>query len=85
MLDEDYLYIGKKSTCKSDKSKFVDIVIIDFFKFEGSSRIFSCADEDEIKEFIYEAGTLAPLQTYTSDVLDASSTNCPVCGINHLF
>ena len=50
MLDEDYPYIGKKSTCKSDKSKYVDMVVTGYFKYGGSSSIFSCADEDEIKQ-----------------------------------
>ena len=89
MLDEDYPYIGKKSTCKSDKSKYVDMVVTGYFKLGGSSSIFSCADEYEIKEFLYEMGPLAaalnanPLQTYTSGVLVANSTDCPSSGINH--
>ena len=89
MLDEDYPYIGKKSTCKSDKSKYVDMVVTGYFKYGGSSSVFSCADEDEIKEFLYETGPLAaalnanPLQTYTSGVLDVNSTDCPSSGINH--
>ena len=89
MLDEDYPYTGKKSTCKSDKSKFVDIVITGYFKLGKSSSTYSCVDEDEIKEFLYEMGPLAaalnanPLQTYTSGVLDVNSTNCPSSGINH--
>ena len=89
MLDEDYPYTGKKSTCKSDKSKFVDMVVTGYKKLGSSSSTYSCVDEDEIKEFLYGAGPLAaalnanPLQTYTSGVLDVNSTECPSSGINH--
>ena len=89
MFDEDYPYTGKKSTCKSDKSKFVDIVITGYFKLGKSSNTYSCVDEDEIKEFLYEMGPLAaalnanPLQTYISGVLDITSANCPLEEINH--
>jgi len=89
MFEEDYPYTGKKSTCKSDKSKFVDMVITGYKKLGSSSSTYSCVDEDEIKEFLYGAGPLAaalnanPLQTYTSGVLDVNSTECPSSGINH--
>ena len=89
MLDSDYPYIAKKSTCKSDKSKYVDMIVTGYFKQGGSTSTYICVDEDEVKEFLYETGPLAaalnanPLQTYTSGVLDVSSTNCPVSGINH--
>ena len=42
-----------------------------------------------IKEFLYATGPLAvalnanPLQTYSSGVLDKTSTQCPVSGMNH--
>ena len=89
MLDSDYPYIGKKSTCKSQKSKYVDMTVTGYFKLGGSYSTYTCVDEDEIKEFLYETGPLAaalnanPLQNYASGVLDATSANCPVDGINH--
>ena len=89
MFDSDYPYFGKKSTCKSDKSKYVDMKVTGYFKLGGSSSTFSCVDEDEFKEFLYETGPIAaalnanPLQNYTSGVLDISSTDCPESGINH--
>ena len=42
-----------------------------------------------MKEFLYENGPLDaalnanPLQTYSSGILDKSSAQCPVSGINH--
>ena len=89
MLDSDYPYKGMKSTCKSDKSKYVDMVVTGYFKLGNSYSTYSCVDEDEIKEFLYETGPLAaalnadPLQTYSSGILDVNSTKCPVSGINH--
>ena len=50
---------------------------------------WSPVDEDEIKEFLYETGPLAvalnanPLQTYSSGILDKTSSQCPSSGINH--
>ena len=89
MFDSDYPYKGLKQTCKSDKSKFADMTIIGYKKLGSSSSTWSCVDEDEVKEFLYETGPLAialnadPLQTYSSGILDVSSTKCPSSGINH--
>ena len=89
MLDSDYPYTGTKGTCKSDKSKYVDMSVTGYKKLGSSWSTWSAVDEDEIKEFLYETGPLAialnadPLQTYTSGILDLTSTKCPSSGINH--
>ena len=89
MLDSDYAYKGTKSTCKSDKTKYVDMTITGYKKLGSSWSTWSAVDEDEIKEFLYQTGPLAialnadPLQTYSSGILDLTSTKCPSSGINH--
>ena len=89
MTDTDYPYKGVKSTCRSDKSKYVDMTITGYKKLGSSYSTWSAVDEDEVKEFLYETGPLAialntdPLQTYSSGILDVTSTKCPTSGINH--
>ena len=89
MLDSDYPYKGVKSTCKSDKSKYVDMTVTGYKKLGSSYSTWSAVDEDEVKEFLYETGPLAialnadPLQTYVSGILDKTSNQCPTSGINH--
>ena len=89
MLDSDYPYTGTKGTCRSDKSKYVDMTVSGYKKLGSSWSTWSAVDEDEIKEFLYETGPLAialnadPLQTYTSGILDKTSSQCPSSGINH--
>ena len=89
MLDSDYPYTGTKGTCKSDKTKYVDMTVTGYKKLGSSWSTWSAVDEDEVKEFLYETGPLAialnadPLQTYTSGILDLTSTKCPSSGINH--
>ena len=89
MTDTDYPYKGVKSTCRSDKSKYVDMTITGYKKLGSSYSTWSAVDEDEVKEFLYETGPLAialnadPLQTYSSGILDVTSTRCPTSGINH--
>ena len=89
MTDTDYPYKGVKSTCRSDKSKYVDMTITGYKKLGSSWSTWSAVDEDEVKEFLYETGPLAialnadPLQTYSSGILDVTSTKCPTSGINH--
>ena len=91
MTDTDYPYKGVKSTCRSDKSKYVDMTITGYKKLGSSWSTWSAVDEDEVKEFLYETGPLAialnadPLQTYSSGILDVTSTKCPTSGINHAF
>ena len=89
MLDSDYPYTGTKGTCKSDKTKYVDMSVTGYKKLGSSWSTWSAVDEDEVKEFLYETGPLAialnadPLQTYSSGILDLTSTKCPTSGINH--
>ena len=89
MTDTDYPYKGVKQTCKSDKSKYVDMSVTGYKKLGSSYSTWSPVDEDEVKEFLYETGPLAvalnadPLQTYSSGILDVTSTKCPTSGINH--
>ena len=89
MYDSDYAYKGTKGTCKSDSSKYADFKVTGYKKLGSSYSTWSCVDEDEVKEFLYETGPLAialnadPLQTYSSGILDLTSTKCPSSGINH--
>ena len=59
------------------------------YSYRGTKSTWSPVDEDEIKEFLYETGPLAvalnanPLQTYSSGILDKTSSQCPSSGINH--
>ena len=85
MFEADYPYTGTKGTCKSDSSKYIDMIITGYKKFGSTT---SPADEDEMKEFLYENGPLivglngTPLQTYTGGIIDVTSSQCPASGIN---
>ena len=89
MTDADYPYVGYKQSCKSDPSKYVDMTITGYKKLGSSSSTWDPVDEEEIKEFLYETGPLAvalnanPLQTYSSGILDKTSSQCPISGMNH--
>ena len=89
MLEEDYPYTGVKGKCKSDKSKYIDMKVTGYKKLGSSSSTWSCVDEDEIKEFLYETGPLSIalnaelLQNYSSGIIDVPSSQCPSSGINH--
>ena len=89
MLDSDYPYTGTKGTCKSDKSKYVDMSVTGYKKLGSSWSTWSAVDEDEIKEFLYETGPLAIalnadyLSYYTGGIVDYTSSQCPSSGINH--
>ena len=89
MFESDYPYTGRKGSCKSVASKYADIKVTGFKKLGGSSSVYSCVDEDEMKEFLYENGPVSvalnanPLQTYVSGILDVSSSKCKTSGINH--
>ena len=56
MFDSDYPYTGRKGTCKSVASKYADFKVTGFKKLGSSSSVYSCADEEEMKEFLYENG-----------------------------
>ena len=87
--EEDYPYTGVRGTCKADKTKYIDMKVTGYKKLGSSSSTWSPVDEEEIKEFLYEAGPLAValnadiLQTYTGGVIDVPSSQCPASGINH--
>ena len=89
MLDSDYPYKGYKKTCSASSSKYVDMTVTGYTKLGSSSSTWEAIDEDEIKEFLYETGPLAvalnadPLQSYSSGILDKTSSACPSSGINH--
>ena len=82
--DADYPYTGRIGTCKADPSKYIDMIIT------GYKTLPSPADEEEMKEFLYETSPLivglngTPLQTYHGGIIDKTSSECPSSGINHL-
>ena len=82
--DIDYPYKNYKGTCKADPSKYVDMIIT------GLKKLSSPADEEEMKEFLYETSPLivglnaTPLRTYSGGIIDITSSECPSSGINHL-
>ena len=81
---EDYPSTGQKYSCKADPSKYIDMKITGFKKFD------SPADEEEMKEFLYENSPLivginaSPLQSYTGGIIDKFSSECPPNEINHI-
>ena len=89
MTDADYPYVGYQQSCRTDPSKYIDMKVTGYRKLGSSTSTWSPVDEDEIKDFLYETGPLAvalnanPLQTYTGGILDKTSSQCPVSGINH--
>ena len=89
MYDTDYPYVGEEQTCKSDKTKYADFKVTGYKKLGSTWSTWSCVDEDEIKEFLYETGPLAValnadyLSSYTGGIVDYTSSKCPYSGINH--
>ena len=89
MYDSDYPYVGTEQTCKSDKTKYADFKVTGYKKLGSSWSTWSCVDEDEVKEFLYETGPLAIalnadyLSAYTGGIVDYTSSKCPSSGINH--
>ena len=89
MFDSDYPYVGVDQTCKSDKTKYADFKVTGYKKLGSTWSTWSCVDEDEVKEFLYETGPLAValnadfLSSYTGGIIDYTSSKCPYSGINH--
>ncbi len=89
MFEADYPYVGYKGTCKENPSKYVDMIVKGFIKIGDSSSTFSPADEDEMKEYLYNNGALSvalngtPLQTYSGGIIDLDRSKCNPAGINH--
>ena len=51
-LAEDYPYTGRKSTCKTDYNKCIDMTVTGYKKLGSSTSTWSPVDEDEVKEFL---------------------------------
>ena len=89
MYDNDYPYTGVEGTCKSDKSKYADFKVTGYKKLGSTWQTWSCVDEEEIKEFLYETGPLAValnadyLSSYIGGIVDYTASQCPYSGINH--
>ena len=88
LLESDYPFKGIRSTCKFDATKSV-MKIIGYKKLENYYSNITCADEEEMKQFLIDNGPLIvafnskPLQTYSSGIIDLPESKCPKSGINH--
>ena len=58
--------------------------ITGFEKLGGDSSVFSCTDEEEMKEFLYNKGPVSvvafnedPLKMYAFGIIDRTSSQCP--------
>lgn len=87
---EDYPYVGVEQTCKSDKSKFdPDVVIDGWEKLGDKDVIIDPANEDDMKEYLYEKGPLAIimnsilLREYTGGIIDVDESECSTSRLNH--
>ena len=82
--DSDYPYVGKKGECKENPSKYIDMIVT------GYKKLNYPADEEEMKEFLYETSPLivglngTPLQTYSGGIIDKTSSECPSSELNHV-
>ena len=82
--DSDYPYVGKKGECKENPSKYIDMIVT------GYKKLNYPADEEEMKEFLYETSPLIvglngnPLQTYSGGIIDKTSSECPSSELNHV-
>ena len=89
MTEKDYPTRGTQSTCKSVRDKYIDMKVTGFIKLGKSYDVFSCVDEELMKEFLYENGPLSIafnaycLQLYISGIIDLDLEKCPISGINH--
>ena len=87
MLESDYPYKGLKSTCKFDINK--SVMTIRGYRKLGSVG-GSCADEYEMKEFLYETGPLVvgyngkAIQNYSGGIIDLTEEQCPKTVINRV-
>ena len=89
MTEKDYPTRGTKGTCKSISEKYVNMKVTGFKKLGKAYDVFSCVDEELMKEFLYENGPLSIafnaycLQLYSRGIVDMDSEKCPTSGINH--
>ena len=85
MLDSDYPYKGLKSTCKFDINK--SVMKIRGYKILGNVG-GSCADESEMKEFLYQTGPVVvgfngkAINNYNGGIIDLTEAQCPKSVIN---
>ena len=88
MKEDDYPYRGLVSACKADPSKYIDMKVTGYRRLGNGYTKDSPADEEEMKSILYSKGPInvglnvTPLQTYTSGIIDYSSTLCPPTHIN---
>lgn len=88
--EEDYPFNGYKRSCRRIPEKYSDMKVLGFKKLgKESYDWWAEADENDMKEFLYQNGPLSivlnsyPLFNYASGVIDISEEKCPVSGINH--
>ena len=89
MTEKDYPTQIQKHACKKDKDKYVNMTVTGYKKLGKEYDVFSCVDEELMKEFLYENGPLSIafnancLQVYKGGIIDMELEKCPVSGINH--
>ena len=82
MKEADYPFEQKTGTCRSVRSKYVDMKVTSYKRLDST-------DENQIKEFLYQTGPLAialngdPLQSYKSGIIDKTSAQCSPDKMNH--
>ena len=82
MKEADYPFEQKTATCRSDRSKYVDMKVTSYKRLDSK-------DENQIKEFLYQTGPLAialngdPLHNYHGGIIDKTSSECSPDKMNH--
>ena len=82
MTQVDYPFEQKTATCRSDRSKYVDMKVTSHKRLDST-------DENKIKEFLYQTGPLAialngdPLHNYHGGIIDKTSDECSPNKMNH--
>ena len=90
MKNSDYVYKGVSQTCKAVPSLYIDMKVKGYKKLGESSSRYSPADENEMRHMLYQKGPYSVginsslLRTYSSGIIDATSTKCPPTAIDHL-
>ena len=81
--EEDYPYEGMQGECREDPSKYSDMKVTGYILIGGKDLTWTCGDEEEMKEVLYDNAPLAalvnsdPLLTYTEGIIDLPSDECP--------
>ena len=82
MTQADYHFEQKTATCRSDRSKYIDMKVTSHKRLDST-------DENKIKEFLYQTGPLAialngePLHNYHGGIIDKTSDECSPNKMNH--